>query len=75
MLTIWGRTTSFNVQKVMWALAELGVPHKRIDAGWKFGGLDTPEFKAMSPHGLVPVIKDGDLVMWESNAIVRYLAA
>jgi glutathione S-transferase len=75
MLTIWGRTTSINVQKVMWTAAELGVPHTRIDAGGKFGGLDTPAFKAMSPHGLIPVIDDGGVVVWESHAIVRYLAA
>ncbi|MBJ3778574.1 glutathione S-transferase family protein [Acuticoccus mangrovi] len=75
MLTIWGRATSVNVQKVMWVVGELGLPHTRINAGGPFGGLDTPEFLAMNPHGLVPVIKTDDgLVMWESNAIVRHLA-
>ncbi|MDX2222950.1 MAG: glutathione S-transferase [Rhodospirillaceae bacterium] len=75
MLTVWGRTTSINVQKVMWTVADLNLPHRRIDAGGKFGGLDTPAFKAMNPHGLVPVIDDGGLIVWESHAIVRYLAA
>lgn len=75
MLTIWGRTSSINVQKVMWAVAELGLPHERIDAGGKFGGLDTDEFGGMNPNRRVPVIRDGDFVLWESNVVVRYLAA
>ena len=75
MLKVWGRTNSINVQKVMWTLSELGVPHERIDAGGVFGKLDRPEFKAMNPNGLIPVVEDGPSVVWESNAIVRYLAA
>lgn len=75
MLTIWGRTNSLNVQKVMWAVAELGLAHERIDAGGSFGGLDEPAFIAMNPNRLIPVIRDGEAVIWESNAIVRYLAA
>ena len=59
MITIWGRTTSSNVQTVMWAIAELGLEHERIDAGGPFGGLDTPEFAAMNPNRLVPVLRDG----------------
>ncbi|NJM54782.1 MAG: glutathione S-transferase [Verrucomicrobiae bacterium] len=74
MLKLWGRTTSANVQKAMWALAELGLAHERIDAGGAFGGLDGPEYAAMNPNRLIPVLKDGDLVLWESEAIVRYLA-
>ncbi len=74
MLKIWGRKTSINVQKVMWAVAELGQPHERIDAGGPFGKTDTPEFGAMNPNRLVPVLEDDGLVLWESNAIVRYLA-
>ena len=75
MLTIWGRANSSNVMKVMWGVGELGLPHKRIDAGGAFGGLDTPEFKAMNPNGLVPVIREEDgFTLWESNAILRYLA-
>ena len=56
MLKIWGRRNSFNVQKVMWLVGELGLAHEHIDAGGAFGGLDTPAFRAMNPHGRVPVI-------------------
>ena len=75
MITIWGRTTSSNVQTVMWAIAELGLEHERIDAGGPFGGLDTPEFAAMNPNRLVPVLRDGGEYLWESASIVRYLGA
>jgi glutathione S-transferase len=75
MLRIWGRQSSINVQKVMWTLAELGLAHERVDAGGRFGGLDTPAYAAMNPNRLIPVIDDGGVVLWESNAIVRYLAA
>jgi glutathione S-transferase len=74
MLKVWGRKTSVNVQKVMWTVAELGIPHERIDAGANFGKLDTPEFGAMNPNRLVPVIDDDGFILWESNAIVRYLS-
>jgi len=75
MLKIWGRRSSFNVQKVMWLAGELGLTHQHIPAGGDFGGLDAPDFLAMNPHGRVPVIKDGATVVWESHAILRYLAA
>src|SRR5215475_7618112 len=75
MLTVWGRRSSFNVQKVMWLIGELALPHHHIDAGGQFGGLDDPAFLAMNPHGRVPVIRDGDAVVWESHNILRYLAA
>ncbi len=75
MLKIWGRKTSINVQKVKWAVGELALPHERIDAGGPFGGLDTPEFGKLNPNRLVPVIEDDGFVLWESNAIVRYLTA
>jgi glutathione S-transferase len=75
MLKIWGRRNSINVQKVMWTVAELAIPHERIDAGMAFGLVDAPEYRARNPHGLVPVIEDDGIVVWESNAIVRYLAA
>ncbi len=75
MLTIYGRATSSNVQLVMWAVGELGLAHERLDYGHVHGGIDTPEFRAMNPRGLVPVLRDGDLVVWESCAILRYLAA
>lgn len=75
MLRIWGRTNSLNVQKVMWAVGELGLTHERIDAGGAFGGLDTADYRRLNPNGLVPVVEDGPVVVWESNACVRYLAA
>ena len=75
MLTIWGRINSINVQKVLWCCAELGVAYERIDAGGSFGVSNTPEYLAMNPNGLVPTIKDDGFVLWESNVIVRYLAA
>jgi glutathione S-transferase len=74
MLTIWGRLSSINVQKVVICANELGLACERIDAGGPFGGLDTPEALARNPNKLIPVIRDGDFVLWESNAIVRYLA-
>jgi len=75
MLKVWGRRSSFNVQKVMWLVGELGLAHQHIDAGGRFGGLDTAEFLAMNPHGRIPVIRDDDVTVWESHAILRYLAA
>lgn len=75
MLKIWGRRNSINVQKVLWAVAELGVPHEQVDAGGAFGGLDTAEFGDLNPNRRVPVIDDGGTIIWESHAIVRYLAA
>jgi glutathione S-transferase len=75
MITIWGRNTSSNVQVGMWAVGELGLEHERIDWGGAFGGGEDPEYRAMNPNGLVPTVRDGDLVMWESPAILRYLGA
>ena len=75
MLRIWGRLTSVNVQKVVWCADELGLTYERIDAGRDFGRVNTPEYLAKNPNGLVPVIEDDGFVLWESNAIVRYLAA
>jgi glutathione S-transferase len=75
MLKIWGRATSSNVQKVLWCVAELDLEFERVDVGGPFGGNRDPEYLAMNPNGLVPTVKDGDLVMWESNTICRYLAA
>jgi glutathione S-transferase len=63
------------VQKAVWLLEELQLPYERLDAGGDFGGLDDPEYRAMNPHGRVPTLKDGDSVVWESEAILRYLAA
>ena len=75
MLKVWGRRNSINVQKVMWAIGELGLEHEHIPAGGTFGGLDTEEFGALNPNRRVPVIDDGGVIVWESHAIVRYLAA
>lgn len=76
MLTIWGRTDSSNVQAVLWAATELGLPYERLDAGQRFGVTDTPAFIAMNPNRTVPVVKDGDsMPLWESGAILRYLAS
>ncbi|TWG93386.1 glutathione S-transferase [Mesorhizobium sp. J18] len=75
MITVHGRASSANVQIVMWTIAELGLPYRRIDVSGPYGGNDTPEFLAMNPNGLVPVIQDGDLTMFESAAIMRYLGA
>lgn len=75
MLKIWGRINSVNVEKVLWCALELGLPFERIDAGLAFGVVDTPAFRAMNPCGKVPVIDDDGFILWESNAIVRYLAA
>jgi glutathione S-transferase len=74
-ITIWGRLSSCNVQKVLWALEELDLPYERIDLGGDFGGLDDPAYRALNPYGRVPTLKDGDTVVWESDAIVRYLCA
>src|SRR5438552_635871 len=75
MLKVWGRATSVNVQKVMWAVGEMGIAHERIDVGGRFGGLTTPAFLALNPNARVPTIEDDGIVVWESNAIIRYLAA
>lgn len=75
MLTVYGRKSSFNLQKVMWLVGELAVPHRHVELGGSFGGLDSAEFRAMNPHGRVPVIDDGGVIVWESQAILRYLAA
>ena len=75
MLKIWGRVNSINVQKVMWCIGELGLAHERVDAGMEFGGNKEDWYLAMNPNGLVPTIDDDGFVLWESNTIVRYLAA
>ena len=75
MLKVWGRRNSQNVQKVMWLVGELGLPHEHIPAGGSFGRLSDPEFGALNPNRLVPVIEDGGTTVWESHSILRYLAA
>ena len=75
MLKIWGNAGSINVQKVLWCCEELHLVYQRIDAGRHFGVVDTPAFRRLNPHGLVPTIDEDGFVVWESNAIVRYLCA
>ena len=74
-ITIWGRLTSINVQKAMFCIEEIGLRCERIDAGLAYGINKTPDYLAMNPNGLVPVLRYGDLILWESNVIVRYLAS
>lgn len=73
-MIVWGRPSSVNVQKVLWALAEAGTSYEHRIVGGKYGGTDTAEFAAMSPLPRVPVLQDRDLTLWESHAILRYLA-
>ena len=76
MIKIWGRNTSSNVQKVMWAIGEMKLPHQRIDVGGAYGKNNEPPYLAMNPNGLVPTLEEEDgFTLWESNSIVRYLAA
>jgi glutathione S-transferase len=74
VLTIYGRTNSVNVQKVLWCLAELAVPYTRIDAGLTHGKNTEPWYLALNPNGKIPLLQDGSFTLWESNTIVRYLA-
>lgn len=74
MLRILGKAASINVRKVLWTCAEIDVPFEREDWGAGFKSTEAPEFLAMNPNGMVPVIQDGNFTLWESNAIIRYLA-
>lgn len=73
MLTIWGRLNSHNVKKVVWLAEEMGLPYRRVDVGGAFGMDDA--YRAKNPNALIPTIDDGDVTLWESNTILRYLAA
>lgn len=75
MLKILGRANSINVQKALWAADECGLPYTRQDVGGAFGGNDQPWYRALNPNGVVPTIDDDGYILWESNSIVRYLAA
>jgi glutathione S-transferase len=75
MMHIWGRLSSLNVRKVVWAAQETGAPFTRTDAGLAFGVVKTPEYLRLNPNAQVPTLQDGELVLWESNVIVRYLCA
>lgn len=73
MLKLWGRNSSSNVQKVRWLCAELNIAYNQTEIGGPFGGNQEPAYRALNPNGLVPTIEDDDFVLWESNAIMRYL--
>ena len=75
MLKIWGRISSINVRKVIYTAQELGLPFERVDAGSEFGIVKTPAYLARNPNALVPLLEDGEVELWESNVIVRYLCA
>lgn len=75
MRRLWGRSNSANVMKVVWGLEELGLSYERMDAGGSFGKTDTPGYRAKNPNGLVPTLEEDGFVLWESNAILRYLCA
>jgi glutathione S-transferase len=75
MLVIWGRNNSVNVQKVLWCCEEMALGYEPIEAGGTFGVVNTPQYRTLNPNSLVPTIDDDGFVLWESNAIVRYLAA
>jgi glutathione S-transferase len=75
MLQILGKSTSINVRKVLWLCQELELPYELQQWGAGHRSAGVPEFRALNPNALVPVIKDGSFVLWESNAICRYLAA
>ena len=72
---LWGRISSLNVRKAVWAAQELGIAFQRTDAGMAFGVTTTPEYQRKNPNALVPLLEDGNCVLWESNVIVRYLCA
>lgn len=72
MITVYGRADSTNVQKVLWLFDELGIAFERIDKGGVFGGLDDAHYRALNPNGRIPTVVDGNVVMWESNAIMRH---
>src|SRR5262245_49832593 len=75
MLKVYGRSSSINVRKVIWCCEELSVPYEREDWGSGFRSTESPEFRALNPNALVPVIDDDGFVLWESSSIIRYLAA
>ncbi len=74
-MKIWGRANSANVKKVLWIAGELELDYERIDVGGPFGGLSDPAYLAKNPNGLIPLLEDDGALLWESNTIVRYLAA
>jgi glutathione S-transferase len=75
MLKVLGKSTSINVRKVLWTCVEIGLPFEQEAWGAGFQSTDTADFRALNPNAMVPVIQDDDFVLWESNAICRYLAS
>jgi len=76
VLKVWGRVSSSNVQALMWCIGELSLAYERVDAGFIYGQVDTPEYLSINPNGTVPTLQDGDHPpLWETGAIMRYLAA
>lgn len=75
MRRLWGRLTSVNVQKAVWGLDEAGLPYERVAAGGAHGVVNDPGYRTLNPNGLVPTLEEDGFVLWESNAILRYLAA
>ena len=75
MIKIWGRPNAYNVQKVLWCLNEIGVDYQNLNIGGSIGGLDSPDFLAKNPNGRIPVLEVDNHIIWESNSIIRYLAA
>lgn len=73
-LRLWGHPKSINVQKVLWALDELDLEFEGVDAGGKFGRTKDADYLTLNPNGLIPTLEDDNAVIWESNAILRYLA-
>lgn len=74
-MKLFARRTSSNSQKALWFLGELGLEYEFVATGGDAGGLDTAEYRALNPNGRVPTLLDGDLAVWESHSILRYLAA
>lgn len=74
-LHLWGRMSSINVRKVVWTVQELGLSAQRTDAGGHFGLVTEPDYRGKNPNGMVPLLEDGEVTLWESNVIVRYLCA
>jgi glutathione S-transferase len=75
MIEVLGRSASINVRKVLWTCAELDMEYRQEEWGAGDLSLRDPAFLRLNPNGLVPVLRDGDFVLWESNTICRYLAA
>lgn len=73
MIEVFARRNASNVLPVMWTIGELEIPHRRHDVGGSFEGTRTPDYLALNPNGKIPTLRDGTFVLWESNAIVRYL--